>query len=120
LRARTAAVAGIIFNEVEPSDNAHVIGFGCLSVFSRNLSEMASKYVTTIVSDSDMIPRLSGPSLTNAFFAVTRYDYGSGIIGQHDSGNLKNLIGIGYNRMLLDYMMHVKGDYQFIFEQQIV
>lgn len=76
--------------------------------------------MTTIVSDSDMIPRLRGPSLTNAFFEGTRYDYGGGILGQHDGGNLKNLIGIGYNRMLLDYMIHVKGDYQFVFEQQTV
>mmetsp|Transcript_33944 Transcript_33944/g.57633 ORF Transcript_33944/g.57633 Transcript_33944/m.57633 type:complete len:152 (-) Transcript_33944:112-567(-) len=31
-----------------------------------------------------------------------------------------HLVGIGYNRMLLDYMRHHLEDYQFVFDQNIV
>ncbi|KAL7517858.1 hypothetical protein ACHAWX_002736 [Stephanocyclus meneghinianus] len=75
LGAGAAAIAGIIFNEEEPNVEANVIGFGCPALLSNDLSIAASKYVTTIVSDSDMIPRMSGPSVENAILDLMSYDW---------------------------------------------
>lgn len=204
LGAGAAAIAAVIFNEEEKSIDANVIGFGCPALFSRDLSESTSAYVTTIISDSDMIPRLSGPTLVNTVLDVMSYDWiengltdfrngiellrskmpfeipakhtenvyefikkileenikmemnemakakradvvlmppgrctlfyrdGVGVTGQKircdffDSLEISrtmmddHLIGIGYNRVLLDYMRHQIGDYQFTFDQNIV
>lgn len=204
LGAGAAAIAAIIFNEDEKDIDAYVVAFGCPSLLSKELSESAQPYITTIVSDSDMIPRLSGPTLINAVLDVMSYDWiekglsdlrnglnfvrekwpfdmpeehtenvyryikkllddfvrpeideiaktaredvilmppgrcthfyrdGNGVTGQHiscgffDSLEISrtmvddHLIGIGYNRLLLDYMRYRLGDYQFAFDQNIV
>ncbi|KAL7543119.1 hypothetical protein ACHAXR_012543 [Thalassiosira sp. AJA248-18] len=204
LGAGAAAIAAVIFNEDEALIDANAVGFGCPSLLSKELSESAAKYVTTIISDSDMIPRLSGPTLVNAVFDIMSYDWiekglvdlrkvlefmrsklpfgvplehieiafeyikklleddiklemgamasekredvvlmppgrcthfyrdGNGVTGQKmscgffDSLELSrtmiddHMVGIGYNRVLLDYMRHRLQDYQFTFEQSIV
>lgn len=204
LGAGAATIAAVIFNEDEKSIDANVVGFGCPALLSKELSESASSYVTTIISDSDMIPRLSGPTLINAVFDIMSYDWiekglidlqnglelmrlkmpfdiplehvesvyeyikkfledyikieieemakatredvvlippglcthfyrdGNGVTGQKISCDFfdsleisrtmidDHLVGIGYNRVLLDYMRHRLRDYQFTFEQNIV
>jgi len=204
LGAGAATIAAIIFNEDEKAIDANVVGFGCPALLSKELSESASPYVTTIISDSDMIPRLSGPTLVNAVFDIMSYDWierglsdlrdglhflrsnllfdisseqvdsvydyiknfletyirveieemakaprkdvvlippgrcthfyrdGNGVTGQQSSCEFfdslemsrtmidDHMIGIGYNRMLLDYMRHRLQNYQFTFEQTIV
>lgn len=204
LGAGAASIAAIIFNEDQEAIDANVVGFGCPSLLSKELSESTREYVTTIISDADMIPRLSGPTLVNAALDVMSYDWieraltdlrdgveflrsklpfdipgdhiesvyafvkkllehnvrleiramssvereqvllippgkcthfyrdGQGVTGDKvpcdffDSLEISrtmiddHLIGIGYNRMLLDYMRHRLEDYQFTFEQKIV
>eukprot|EP00581_Thalassiosira_minuscula_P007834 CAMPEP_0183705544 /NCGR_PEP_ID=MMETSP0737-20130205/2589_1 /TAXON_ID=385413 /ORGANISM="Thalassiosira miniscula, Strain CCMP1093" /LENGTH=602 /DNA_ID=CAMNT_0025932701 /DNA_START=144 /DNA_END=1952 /DNA_ORIENTATION=+ len=204
LGAGAAAIAAIIFNEDQKAIDANVIGFGCPALLSEELSKAATPYITTIISDADMIPRLSGPTLINAVFDVMSYDWiekgltdlRSGLefirtnmpfdipvehvesvykyIKQFLDDNIKieieemakatredvvlmppgncihfyrdgvsvtgkkisceffdsleisrtmlddHLVGIGYNRMLLDYMRHHLEDYQFVFDQNIV
>ena len=87
LGAGAATIAGILFNEDEASIDAKVIGFGCPALLSKELSESSKNYVTTIISDSDMIPRLSGPTLANAVFDVMSYDW-----IERGLGDLQNVI----------------------------
>jgi hypothetical protein len=65
----------MIFNEDEPNIEANVIGFGCPALISKELSVSTSKYVTTIISDSDMIPRMSGPAVENVIIDLMSYDW---------------------------------------------
>jgi hypothetical protein len=205
LGAGAASIAAVILNEDHETIDANVVGFGCPSLLSKELSESAASYVTTIISDSDMIPRLSGPTLVNAVFDILSYDWiekglgdlrtgldflrsnapidipaehiegvydfikklleenvkieiedalpkvsredvvlmppgrcthfyrnGNGVSGQKiscdyfDSLEISrtmiddHLVGIGYNRLLLDYMRYRLQDYQYNFEQHIV
>ncbi|KAL7544925.1 hypothetical protein ACHAWF_008285 [Thalassiosira exigua] len=204
LGAGAASIAALIFNEDKDGIDANVVGFGCPALLSKELSESTKSYTTTIVSDSDMIPRLSGPTLINAAFDTMSYDWiekgladlrnvlqwtrtkmpfdipvehvesaydyikklldqyvkveidemaeaaretvllmppgscihfyrdGTGVTGQKmpcdffDSLEISrtmiddHLIGVGYNRLLLDFMRRRVENYQFTFEQHIV
>jgi len=55
--------------------SAHVIGFGCPAVLSKELSMATKQYITTVVADADFIPRMSGATLVNLLLDVTSFDY---------------------------------------------
>ena len=63
LGAGAASIAGIEFNELSNFD-VEVVGFGCPALLSKDLAEK-STFITTIVNDSDAIPRTSAASITN-------------------------------------------------------
>jgi len=67
------------FDEQSGSDDvdvsAHVIGFGCPAVLSKELSVATKEYITTVVADADFIPRMSGATLVNLLLDVTSFDY---------------------------------------------
>eukprot|EP00560_Eucampia_antarctica_P005578 CAMPEP_0197842646 /NCGR_PEP_ID=MMETSP1437-20131217/46856_1 /TAXON_ID=49252 ORGANISM="Eucampia antarctica, Strain CCMP1452" /NCGR_SAMPLE_ID=MMETSP1437 /ASSEMBLY_ACC=CAM_ASM_001096 /LENGTH=578 /DNA_ID=CAMNT_0043452549 /DNA_START=1 /DNA_END=1738 /DNA_ORIENTATION=- len=76
LGAGAASIAAIIFNQ----DYAHIIeasaiGFGCPALLSKDLSQQTQSYITTIVADSDVVPRLSTATITNAFLDIISYDW---------------------------------------------
>lgn len=71
--ARYVTVAGIEWNN-EPSINVEVVGFGCPAMLSLDLSKEAENFVTTIVADSDCIPRMSMASMVNTLMDVTELD----------------------------------------------
>jgi Lipase (class 3) len=66
-------VAGIEWND-DPTIDVEVVGFGCPALLSKDLSQKAEKFVTTIVADSDCIPRMSMASMVNALMEVTELD----------------------------------------------
>lgn len=68
-----SSVAGIEWND-DPTINVNVMGFGCPALLSENLSQEVENYVTTIVDDSDCIPRMSLASMVNALMDVTELD----------------------------------------------
>lgn len=76
LGAGTAAVAAIEYNE-HPLIEASSIGFGCPALLSLNLSQTATDFVTTVVADSDIIPRMSGATFANMLLDVASYDFTS-------------------------------------------
>ena len=76
LGAGTAAIAAIEYNEY-PLIEASSIGFGCPALLSLNLSQSAKDFVTTVVADSDIIPRMSGATFVNMLLDVTAYDFTS-------------------------------------------
>ncbi|KAL7482511.1 hypothetical protein ACHAW6_008190 [Cyclotella cf. meneghiniana] len=55
--------------------SAHVIGFGCPALLSQPLSVMTENYVTTVIADADMIPRMSGATLVNLILDLVNFDY---------------------------------------------
>ena len=85
LGAGAASIAAMEWNsrqsfDEQGSDNnvgvsAHVIGFGCPAVLSKELSMATKEYITTVVADADFIPRMSGATLVNLLLDVTRFDY---------------------------------------------
>ena len=63
LGAGAASIAGIEFNELSNFE-VEVVGFGCPACLSKDLAEK-STFITTVVNDSDAIPRCSAASITN-------------------------------------------------------
>mmetsp|Transcript_37693 Transcript_37693/g.53158 ORF Transcript_37693/g.53158 Transcript_37693/m.53158 type:complete len:564 (-) Transcript_37693:56-1747(-) len=74
LGAGAAAIAAVLFNEVEWID-ASAVAFGCPALLSWELSQSAKDYITTVVTDSDVIPRMSGASISNMFLDVMSFDW---------------------------------------------
>lgn len=54
---------------------AHCIGFGSPPVLDAEQSERWKSKITTVVNDSDMISRMSGPILVNMFIDLLEFDY---------------------------------------------
>jgi Lipase (class 3) len=76
LGAGAASIACIEFNENHSeSIEAHCIGFGCPALLNSELSERWKKNITTVVNDSDMIPRMSGATVANLVVDLLEFDY---------------------------------------------
>ena len=60
-------------NDIQVS--AHVIGFGCPALLSQPLSHATKDFVTTVIADADVIPRMSGATLVNLLLDVKSFDY---------------------------------------------
>jgi len=60
-------------NEIQIS--AHAIGFGCPALLSQPLSLVTKAYITSVIADSDFIPRMSGATLVNLLLDVRTFDY---------------------------------------------
>ena len=74
LIAGAAAIAAIELND-DKRIEVEAIGFGCPALLSRELSEQTKDYITTVVADDDVVPRLSAATAINAMVDVTEYDY---------------------------------------------
>jgi len=75
LGAGAASIAGMEWND-DPRFEVEVVGFGCPAVVSKELAE-ASTYITSVVNDWDVVPRLSGISAVNLFLDIMDYDWHS-------------------------------------------
>ena len=51
------------------------LGFGTPSLLSPELSMSTKDYITTVVCDSDIVPRMSGSSMANAILDLVEYDW---------------------------------------------
>lgn len=62
--------------ELEDCDylDIQVVGFGTPGCVSKNIGEKAH-FITTVVSDSDVIPRTSGESVVNLVLDIMEYDW---------------------------------------------
>jgi hypothetical protein len=74
LGAAAAAIAAMEFHE-HNWIKVESIGFGCPSLLSPELSEATKDYVTTVVADSDIIPRMSGASVANLLLDLVEFDW---------------------------------------------
>jgi hypothetical protein len=64
LGAGTAAIAAMELKEHNFLE-VEAVGFGCPSLLSRELSTSTKDYITTVVNDADIVPRMSGASMHN-------------------------------------------------------
>lgn len=72
LGAGAGSIAAYEFND-NPNIEATAIGFGCPALLSREIAEVP--FITTVVSDADVVPRMSGASVRNAVLDVMAYDW---------------------------------------------
>jgi hypothetical protein len=52
-----------------------VVGFGCPAILSQELSEQTKSYITTVVADADMVPRMSAETIGNVMLDIMEYDW---------------------------------------------
>jgi len=71
-----AAVAAIEFNsKADSSVQAEAYGFGCPPLLSLDLAEKTTSYITTVINNADVVPRLSPATLVNAVMDVMEFDW---------------------------------------------
>jgi Lipase (class 3) len=72
-----AGAASIAAMELREHDflKVEAVGFGCPSLLSKELAESTKDYITTVVNDADIIPRMSGASVTNMLLDIMEYDW---------------------------------------------
>ena len=77
LGAGAASIAGMELQNGIMDDHlsVQVIGFGCPALLSKELSEEAKEYVTTVIADDDCIPRTSTATMVNAILDISQYDW---------------------------------------------
>jgi hypothetical protein len=80
LGAGAASIAGMEFNNEKsvfysPKIQARVVGFGCPALVSEELAKNSASYITTVVNDSDVVPRMSGASVANMLHNVLEFDW---------------------------------------------
>jgi len=74
LGAGAVTIAAAEFRD-QPQFDVEAVGFGSPACVSKEVSEEMKDYVTSVVADDDLVPRLSGPTLINALLDVMEYDY---------------------------------------------
>jgi hypothetical protein len=72
-----AGAAAIAAMELKDNDwiQVEAVGFGCPSLLSRELAASTSDFITTVVNDADVVPRMSGSSVTNLLTDLIEYDW---------------------------------------------
>lgn len=74
LGAGAAATACIGFNDV-PVIDATCVGFGCPALLTKELSKEWEGKITTVVCDSDCVPRMSKNSVNNLMMDIMANDW---------------------------------------------
>lgn len=77
LGAGAASIAGMEIKAMEHPKMIvkQVIGFGCPALLSEELAEETSSFITTVVNDSDVVPRMSGVSVANLLLDIMAFDW---------------------------------------------
>jgi Lipase (class 3) len=76
LGAGAGAIAAMELHQFnDPRIQVQMIGYGCPAILSKRLAVQTSDYITTFINDSDLVPRLSGISLTNLLYDIIEFDW---------------------------------------------
>jgi hypothetical protein len=76
LGAGAASIAGMELHDDDSSNvRVKVIGFGCPALVSKELAVKSGDYITTVVNDSDVVPRLSGNAIANLLRNMLEFDW---------------------------------------------
>jgi hypothetical protein len=97
LGAAVAAIAAMEFREYDFIE-VKALGFGCPSLLSHNLSLATKDYITTVVADADVVPRMSGASMANVLLDLVEYDWTNEIIadGEYSLERARKVLTLGY------------------------
>ena len=110
-----AAIAGMELND-EKNVDVEVIGFGCPALLSKELSESTGDYITTVICDSDIIPRMSGATIANVALDIMEYDRypklhrDAKLAVQALAENYPNVVTNERKKQVLDYIEDAKDD----------
>ncbi|CAJ1960971.1 unnamed protein product [Cylindrotheca closterium] len=74
LGAGAGAIAAMEFKEYDFVE-VEAVGFGCPALLSPELSETTKDYITTVVADADVVPRMSGASMVNAILDLIGFNW---------------------------------------------
>lgn len=82
LGAGAASIAGMELHRMattsssslSPKLEVQVIGFGCPALVSKELAENAT-YITTVINDTDVVPRLSGVTVANLLLDMMAFNW---------------------------------------------
>jgi Lipase (class 3) len=75
LGAGAASIAGMELNALkDPRISAKVVGFGCPALLCKDLAER-SDFITTVINDADVVPRLSGIAVANLLLDVLEFNW---------------------------------------------
>jgi hypothetical protein len=74
MKKGAGAIAAIEFKELA-FITVEAVGFGCPALLSPELSESNKSFITTVVTDSDIIPRMSGSSMVNTVLDLFDFDW---------------------------------------------
>ena len=75
LGAGAASIAAMELNALnDPRISAKAVGFGCPALLSKGLAEK-SDFITTVINDADVVPRLSGVAFANLVLNVLEFDW---------------------------------------------
>lgn len=100
LGAGTASLAAIEFIEC-CSDwmDVEAVGFGTPALLSHELSYKYRDSITTVVTDADCVPRMSGTTLVNAWHRITLHDFSEDLLFEFDhlATVLRSQLVIGQN-----------------------
>jgi hypothetical protein len=74
LGAGAGAIAAMEFRD-HSFIKVEAVGFGCPGLLSRELAKTTKDYITTVINDNDIVPRMSGASIANLIMDLTEYDW---------------------------------------------
>jgi hypothetical protein len=75
VKTGAASIAGMELNAWnDPRIRVEVVGFGCPSIVSKDLAEQAD-FITTVINDADVVPRMSGSSVANLLLDILDFDW---------------------------------------------
>jgi hypothetical protein len=97
LGAGAAAIACIEFND-SPDIEASCIAFCCPALLNQSLSEEWKSKITTVVCDSDCVPRMSGATLANLLMNVSELDWKPR--AENDIEQLLNFLSLKFPMLL--------------------
>ena len=64
--------------------DAEAVGFGTPSLLSPHLSYESKDYVTTVVNDADVVPRLSGAVMVKAWLNIVAFNWTDAALNDYD------------------------------------
>jgi pimeloyl-ACP methyl ester carboxylesterase len=74
LGAGAAAIAAMELNDKD-FISVKAVGFGCPPVLSAQLAQTAKDFITTVVADADVVPRMSGATIANVMLDIMSFDW---------------------------------------------
>jgi len=74
LGAGAGAVSAMEFREFDFIE-VEAVGFGCPALLSPELSESTKDFITTVIADADIVPRMSGASMVNAILDLVGFNW---------------------------------------------
>jgi hypothetical protein len=96
LGAGAGAIAAMELHDLDFL-NVEAVGFGCPSLVSEELSLASKDYITTVVADADIVPRMSGASMMNVLMKLLEFDWTDLVLEdiEHSLDRARNVLPFG-------------------------